>query len=252
MSTRGPIGSIPEFVRSLEADYAGWETEQQPWFRGEPGDVEDPLLPTVYREDHDENALLQFFRMRAPSVLNLPNLPQRGEIDLWLFIARHVGLPTRLLDWSEGALVALWFAIQEEDPVVWMLNPVKLNRKTAADAVPNAPTITWASPGGEETVNAAFANIQAAWSLGEGGLPLPVAVSPTHIHGLMSAQRSVFTVHGRQRQGLGNLVGEDCLLRYDIEMDPSDTLRELRRLGISRSSVFPDPRGLAKGLADRY
>jgi FRG domain len=36
-------------------------------------------------------------------------------------------LPTRLLDWSEGALIALHFALKECKPVVWMLNPLDLN-----------------------------------------------------------------------------------------------------------------------------
>jgi hypothetical protein len=49
---------------------------------------------------------------------------------------QHYGLPTRLLDWSREALVALLFALGEpvndvernHDKVVWVLDPVRLNK----------------------------------------------------------------------------------------------------------------------------
>jgi hypothetical protein len=54
-----------------------------------------------------------------------------------LFLMQHYSVPTRLLDWTEDALAALLFAVDtsgseaeagiEENPVVWCLNPVKLN-----------------------------------------------------------------------------------------------------------------------------
>jgi hypothetical protein len=77
--------------------------------------------------EHNENKLLQAFRMRAP-IFAAATCPDRSAVDQWLFLAQHVGLPTRLLDWTESALVGLYFALREEKPVVWMLNPMELNR----------------------------------------------------------------------------------------------------------------------------
>jgi hypothetical protein len=44
---------------------------------------------------------------------------------------QHYGIPTRLLDWSEGPLVALYFAVTERpksDGAIWCLLPAKLNK----------------------------------------------------------------------------------------------------------------------------
>lgn len=262
-SPASPIETVEEFLGAVEVDCDEWETDQQPWFRGEPAEVEKPLLPTLFRDDHDENALLQYFRMRGPAALDLPNVPPRSEIDLWLFLARHMGLPTRLLDWTEGALIGLWFALQQEQKrsVVWMLNRLELNRRslemldTPAESVANEPTLTWAEPMEGRGRNLFRYNIRAAWEVNTEAFPLPVGVQPTHIHGLMSAQHSCFTVHGSEQRGIHRLVGADCLRRYEIVMDAEQRrsgLEKLRRFGISRSVAFPGGRGLAQELAERF
>ncbi len=266
-----PITAIPQFIQAV-LEIKAWKPVF-PWFRGEPANVDTPLLPRVFRKMYDENNLLQTFRRRAHS-LNLPVIPPVEATDQWLFLARHVGLPTRLLDWSEGALIGLYFALDaaERDPesggrsVVWMLSPLELNKKSAPDSVANVFPLTWwdarhvltdkagqpltdSSGRMQVHVNVGFENIAAAWTMEERGVEYPVAIEPTTIHPRMNAQHSYFTVHGKRHDSLTQMVDEKCLRKFDIQIPPKQGIAELRTMGIADSTVMPDADSLAKELS---
>jgi hypothetical protein len=248
---------VADFVLTVLRD-SGELRPVFPWFRGEPVNTETPLLPRVFRKKFDENNLLQTFRRRA-HLLNLPVIPPLEATDQWLFLARHVGLPTRLLDWSEGALIGLYFALDaaQEDKksdgksVVWMLNPYELNRKSTDKALPNVFPLTWLDTViSQGEANIGYENIAAAWEQERGrGIPEPAAIEPTTIHPRMNAQHSYFTVHGTRHESLNEMVGEECLRRYDIHIPPARGIAELRVLGIADSTIMPDADSLAKELS---
>jgi hypothetical protein len=242
------VRSVTEFVDKVLR-------HQQPhaWFRGEPGDVKTSLLPKLYRERpdgsrHHENKLLQSFRRQAPTYADVP-CPERKATDQWLFLAQHVGLPTRLLDWTDSALIALQFALVALKPIVWTINPFDLNRQTVADA-PDEFGLTWHQP--EGAINVSAENINCAWQCGQGGVPRPVAIPPTNIHPRISAQRSFFTVHGTDNASLVDQL-PSLLKCYEVEPSERPTMRkDLHLLGIGFSTVWPSLDGLAKDLAELY
>jgi FRG domain len=251
------IKTVTNFIEAVRIDSSSWQPKEPKWFRGEPSSRK-PLLPTLYREGLKdfENPLLQMFRVRAPGYHDL--VPETGRTDQWLFLAQHAGLPTRLLDWTEGALLGLHFALKHKRPVVWMLNPLALNDfadsgqvRLRAGKMREFP-LTWVDHRGK---NPAFGNISGAWLQDKQGIELPVAVYPTYVHARLRAQRSCFTVHGKQKKGLATLVPSTSgiLTRYDV--DPTrrqSMMNELRTMGITDSVAFPDLDGLAKELKAQF
>ena len=257
-SSEPSVRSVREYIDVVFAQGDKWNISNfRPggrigslWFRGEPV-VDRPLLPRLYRSGppYRENVLLQRFRQMAA----LPEFAlgiDRNEKDQWLYIARHMGLPTRLLDWSEGALTSLYFAVMQNQPsVVWMLAPLELNRASGV-------TI-FELPFNPDTKTAAA--IRAAWGLDndENQPELPLAFYPTHVHARLRVQQSCFTVHGKKKENVKELMDGAGLQEFlrPIPIDFSCHQRislELRTLGVTYGSLFPDGEGLARDLTNYW
>ena len=250
------IESIEELISGIRSASASWPVDHPRWFRGEPN-VATRLIPKLYRSTPcpNENQLLQNFRAMAPSFA--PATPLREATDQWLCLAQHVGLPTRLLDWTESALLAVHFALKESQPIIWMLNPIELNRLSVTDpqaaAASSELPLPWHQSLSPNVVNIGNINIRGAWERDKAGVTLPVAFVPALIHPRMAAQRSRFTVHGLQKQSLQELVPETILQQFALDPSMRTSFQhDLRLLGVQEASVFPDLDGLARELTEIY
>ncbi len=138
---------ISQRDKGREEDFKEWkdcrEKEEfepaQVWFRGV-SDTNYNLAPKIYRstdyelrkfplKEPDEEEIRYAFKSRAMQMMSELHLPTT-EKD-WYFLMQHYGAPTRLLDWTDGALLALYFSVRKlrkpRDAAVWMLDPSWLN-----------------------------------------------------------------------------------------------------------------------------
>jgi hypothetical protein len=251
--------SVPEFLALAGKFKDQWFQKEKnwgPWFRGH-GDARWELMPKLYRDKPPkrgrrliEDELRQEFMMRAPSLSN--ERPQNSWE--WYFLMQHSGAPTRLLDWTESALIALYFAMRDKkndaDAAVWVLEPWLLNRAVlkAAEVIP---------PGLEEGLFKADADRYKPWLPDRYEMStdlkeeLPVAVYPTHFARRISSQRSCFTVHGSRPDGFDRLPEEANagLARIVIPYAAVHQIEDnLSVAGIDELTIFPDLDGLGRLL----
>lgn len=234
------IGSVLEI---LQGQYT--PPKDVVWFRGH-SDSTWALTPSLYRAPYKldyEQTLMTRFKQNA-----LPLLSYRPETSWeWLFLMRHHGCPTRLLDWTESPLVALFFACEKnndhesKDAHLWCLLPTVLNEQWG---------LTGAHPGDIPAfgVGPYLEDFSPEKILLTPGLKRqPAAAIAPREAGRMLVQQSVFTVHHVKTDSLESYADLAHLWRLVIPAAAKPRIRkELATLGISQLSIFPDLDSVAK------
>ncbi len=243
------VSTLSGFIAASRAATLEWGHNRstiQPWFRGQ-SSSSWPLVPGLYRSGSVamyEREVLREFKLRAPM-----HMVREPANDLeWLFVMQHHGAPTRLLDWSENHLAALFFAVGDSksrvDGAVWALDPWSLNEIALGQTtVPVAqdPRLTeWLADANPELVER---KVSAS---------LPVAVRPPLATARITAQRGTFTLHGSSRTPL-NRVEAVRVTKITIDRHAKpQILKELWFSGVTYGSLFPDLDGLSQELAYRF
>ncbi|MCD4745148.1 MAG: FRG domain-containing protein [Bacteroidales bacterium] len=248
------ITKIEEYLEYIDENISSWEKPRFIWFRGQPVDKE--LKPKLYRRyKYDENEMVQTFCRKALSLGETPTNPDDCD---WLFLMQHYGLPTRLLDWTESSLIALYFALdfydveeKDKNPVVWVLNPLELNSVSVKSRKIQLP------------FSDIFLNyFTTVFGIGDDNekhnINLPIAIASSHIDRRISAQKSCFTIQGILNEGMDtlfkdSLVEKNYLFKIKIDKDCTPKiLNQLNSMGITHSTVFPDFNGLSKEIEEQY
>lgn len=239
-----------------------------------------PLLPNAYRclgrveeEDYNdifrntkdvENNLKAEFLRNSMMFLN----QNRIENNSWnnYFLMQHYGLRTRLLDWTESALVAIYFAVKDDnnkdDFKIWVLDPHKLNQTTYSNYTSiNSTMIYFPQSSKKEDlyedgklVIDEFCRKYLEMDFESNKKAFPLAIYPYLFDERMKAQKSCFTIFGNEINGLLNNSNKDKFLR-SIVIDgckKNEIKKELRWLGISEESIYPGLNSNCKSIQEKY
>ncbi len=232
--TSTPIASLSDFFAVF---HSLLEPAKTFWFRGHPR-PEYTLAPTAlrYRHLHErERALNLIADMKRFVEMKLPRPPASSDHLGWMQVAQHYGLPTRLLDWTQNAAVALFFACASDmtsDGLVVILNPLELNQAIDArsprifNAQKDALLIRpYLSLGGELDANGRRT----------------LALNPTWNTERIAMQQGAFTLHGSRHFALDRHQASSLLYVPILREHKESLANELARVGIGEMFIFPEP-----------
>jgi FRG domain-containing protein len=246
------VSSLEGFLRQVKTLEKVWE--ESLWFRGQ-GDAEDGLVPGYYRHRalKGEEGELRYRFQQSGRQLTSREPKDKWE---WYFLMQHHGAPTRLLDWSSGALLALHFALRSyrpkepnPDAAVWALDPVwlhgRINRRAKLLPDPYDPE----NAAARRLLNRYLSQrlyAPARWP------SLPIPIWPPDISPRFSAQGSRFTLHGSDPHGFESVVRRSRnphLAKIRLRRATlGEILEDLDRCGVRESVLFPDLDGLGREL----
>jgi hypothetical protein len=249
--------NLTEFLSRIKKIEAKWDDARDDdavglWFRG-CQKSQWSLVPNLYRtihkatndDDEEEDDIREEFIRRA---LVLTSYKPENSWE-WYFLMQHYGAPTRLLDWTDSALLGLYYGVKDNEGLhhsaVWVLDPWWLNEQVLGEPEVLPP--------------ASFGLIKADEKRYRPWLPdrfdpkhrlrkrLPVAIYPNHFDRRIAAQRSCFTIHGLRRESLDVLFpkSRDHIAKIVIPSYAAEDIRqELGDLGIDEVTIYPDLQGL--------
>ncbi len=260
------IGELLELLKEDHKVLLGRVSEQSGeqfqgiWYRGVPS-TRLNLLPTLHRAKIpvvDEAYLMNRFKQNAYEFL--VDRPQ-GEWE-WMLLARHHGLPSRLLDWTENPLVGLFFAsdrynnhYSNSNGVLWCLSPPHLNEIASNGTIRSDMLPMFLDEEGLSAEDEFLTNYKTSFvrtAVGTEPRP-PAAGISIRTNKRIQAQLGVFTIHHADPKPLEDWSGGSHVWRYIIPRKAKVSIQdELRRSGVTALTLFPDLDNAAREARQGY
>lgn len=277
-----PLGKYLSAVRAIRKR---WKVpaDHELWFRAEDSaHRQTHLQPGLYRPKKSggrtfstaklleiKNNLYEEFGRCAAQLSEARVQSDDWEWDSY-FLMQHHGVPTRLLDWSDGALIALHFAVgdkpipAETGATIFVLDPYWLLDVLAEDPDRADAKNRWRQYSEEnpnETTEDEWERLYLPSDQDDDEDPLlatpeiPILWDSPHVTRRVAAQRSRFMIFGTDPSWLANLLKKrnSYITAIRIPVSSVRSIRqELRDAGVTESVVFPDLDGLGRELKQRW
>lgn len=241
---------------------------KESWFRGHSKEFNN-LLPRIFRQFNIdmfknfgrdvETAVIEYFKRYAP--LYSSTVPNKNDELAWLVFMQHHGTPTRLLDWSESAFVAMYFVVEDnldDDGELWCLNPRSLNHSSIG--------IAGLPPLDDEYLNhlaslpKKYDDLERMKKRGEVSQEVeingPISFISHYSFPRMAAQKSALTIHPKPKDGncIEDLLKDKTkLVKYKVPSKRKKLiLDELNSLGINRRTLFLSLESLSESIIEEY
>lgn len=250
-----PVKTVSTYLEQVSRIKKLWNFKlaEELWFRGEERDFgTTALVPKVYRPNHPTDFLLEIENRIIPNFQRCSgHLSDDGDLERFdaYMQMQHHGAPTRLLDWSDGALIALHFAVKRtrEDShprFVYLLDPTWLNDESHPEPEP-----------AQDADDDALLDLYLPDSANKfGAIPeKPLVLEFHQTSRRMGAQRSHFVLCGRDRKWLRSNINQHGSRLTTIVIEDAPIVREeLRTCGITESVIYPDLDGLGREMSDLW
>lgn len=277
-----PLGRYLSEVRAIRKRWRVPKRDEL-WFRAEDSSHRKThLQPGLYRPKENGTRLPS-----TPRLLELENhlyeefsrmgtqlSDARAQSDEWewdsYFLMQHHGVPTRLLDWSDGALIALHFAVgnkatpAKSGAKIFVLDPYWLLKVIAKHPDRTDAKNRWKQywkKNPHDVYESDWDRLYLPSDEEDDEDPLlatpvvPILWDSPHVTRRVAAQRSRFMIFGTDPKWLSQLRKNPDARIEMITISPASVpsiKQELRDAGVTESVVFPDLDGLGRELKQKW
>lgn len=274
------VRSLGQYLSAVSGIRRRWKIPKhfELWFRAEDTvHRKTHLQPGVYRQRDSglrksvnklleiENDLYEEFGRCATQLSAADTNSIDDEWDSY-FLMQHHGVPTRLLDWSDGALIALHFAMRDKKmppqsgSIIYVLDPYWLNKLLKKDPDRKDAIDRWKRYWEKHPTEVEEDEWERLYlPADEDDLKDPLLDTPKppmlwdspHVTRRVAAQRSRFMIFGTDPDWLATKEKErgSRLVSLTIPRGSINKIRqELKDAGITESVVYPDLDGLGREL----